>query len=58
VIRSLLGSLNFFTLWTLVLLAIGYRIVARVSIAVSAGTVFTLWLLYVAGKAGFAALFG
>lgn len=58
VIRSLLGSLNFFTLWTLVLLAIGYRIVARVSIAVSAGTVFTLWLFYVAGKAGFAALFG
>jgi hypothetical protein len=58
VIRSLLGSLNFFTLWTLVLLAIGYRIVARVSIAVSAGAVFTLWLLYVAGKAGFAALFG
>jgi hypothetical protein len=57
VIRSLLGSLNFFTLWTLVLLAIGYRIVARVSIAASAGTVFTLWLLYVAGKAGFAALF-
>jgi hypothetical protein len=57
VVQSLLGSLNFFTLWTLVLLAIGYRIVARVSLAASAGTVFTLWLIYVAGKAGFAALF-
>jgi hypothetical protein len=57
VVQSLLGSLNFFTLWTLVLLTIGYRIVARVSTAASAGTVFTLWLLYVAGKAGFAALF-
>ncbi|HKV06579.1 MAG TPA: YIP1 family protein [Thermoanaerobaculia bacterium] len=57
VIRSLLGSLNFFTLWTLALLILGYRIVARVSLAASTGTVITLWLLWVAGKAGFAALF-
>lgn len=57
VIRSLLGSLNFFTLWTLALLILGYRTVARVSLAASSGTVITLWLLWVAGKAGFAALF-
>lgn len=57
VVRSLLGSLNFFTLWTLALLILGYRIVARVSLAASTGTVITLWLLWVAGKAGFAALF-
>lgn len=57
VVRSLLGSLNFFTLWTLALLILGYRIVARVSLAASSGAVITLWLLWVAGKAGFAALF-
>ncbi|HEX6862986.1 MAG TPA: hypothetical protein VF414_09235, partial [Thermoanaerobaculia bacterium] len=56
VVRSLLGSLNFFTLWTLALLILGYRTVARVSLAASTGTVITLWLLWVAGKAGFAAL--
>lgn len=57
VIRSLLGSLNFFTLWTLALLILGYRTVARVSLAASSGAVITLWLLWVAGKAGFVALF-
>jgi hypothetical protein len=57
VIRSLLGSLNFFTLWTLALLILGYRTVARVSLAASSGAVITLWLLWVVGKAGFAALF-
>lgn len=57
VIRSLLGSLNFFTLWTLALLILGYRTVARVSTAAASGAVITLWLLWVAGKAGFAALF-
>ena len=57
VFRSLLGSLNFFTLWTLALVIIGYRIVGRVSLAASSGAVITLWLLWVAGKAGFAALF-
>jgi Yip1 domain len=57
VVRSLLGSLNFFTLWTLALTILGYRIVAKVSLAASTGTVITLWLLWVAGKAGFAALF-
>lgn len=57
VIRSLLGSLNFFTLWTLALLILGYRAVAKVSLAASSGAVITLWLLWVAGKAGWAALF-
>jgi len=57
VFRSLLGSLNFFTLWTLALLILGYRTVARVSLAASSGAVITLWLLWVAGKAGFVALF-
>jgi hypothetical protein len=57
VIRSLLGSLNFFTLWTLALLILGYRTVARVSTAAASGAIIGLWLLWVAGKAGVTALF-
>jgi hypothetical protein len=53
---TLLTSLDLFTLWTLVLLAIGYRIAARVSRATAAVTVVLLWALLVAVGVGFAAL--
>jgi Yip1 domain len=58
VVKSLLGSVDFFTLWVLILLALGYRTVARVSAAAATGTVVVLWLLLVAGKALIALRFG
>ncbi len=55
--RSLLSSLDFFSLWTLLLLIIGYRIAAKVSTAAATTVVVVLWVLYVAAKAGLAGLF-
>lgn len=57
-VLSLMSSLDFFSLWTLVLFIVGYRTVARVSTATAATTVIVPWLLYVGVKAGWAALFG
>jgi Yip1-like protein len=56
-LRSLLSSLDLFSLWSLVLLAVGYAIVGRVSRATAAWTVTALWILYVLCKAGWAAAF-
>lgn len=58
VVRSLLGSIDLFTLWTLALLVIGYRAVAKVSQKTATVAVIVLWLIYVAIKAGWAAAFG
>lgn len=55
VLTSLLGSLDFFTIWTVVLLIIGFRHVARVSTATAATVVLVLWGLLILGKAGFVA---
>jgi hypothetical protein len=55
-LRSLLGSLDLFSLWTLGLLVVGYRETARVSPKAAFGTVLTLWLIYVVGKVALAAL--
>lgn len=52
VARALLQSADFFSVWVVVLLVIGYRATARVSTATSTGVVLTLWLLGVALKAG------
>lgn len=57
-VTSLLGSVDFFSLWVLILLSLGYRIVARVSGTAATGTVVVLWLLWVAGKALIALRFG
>jgi hypothetical protein len=57
VLLSLLASLDLFTVWTLILLTIGYRVVARVSTATAATVAVTLWLLYLAGKLGLTAVF-
>jgi hypothetical protein len=57
VFLALLASLDLFTIWALVLLIIGYRVVARVSTATAAAFVLTLWLLYLAGKLGITAVF-
>jgi hypothetical protein len=56
VLASLLGSLDFFTIWSVVLLILGFRAVARVSTQTSATIVLILWGLWVLGKAGFAAV--
>jgi len=55
---ALLASLDLFALWNVVLLAIGYRIAARVSRGAAWGTVIVLWALLVAIGVGFAALGG
>lgn len=55
VLLALLSSLDIFTCWTLFLLAVGYRVVGRVSSLAAWGTVLALWLLAVAGKMGMAA---
>jgi len=57
VLKAFLNSLDLFSIWAMVLLALGYRIVARVSTAVSAGIVVLLWLIYVGGKLGLVSLF-
>jgi len=57
VTQSLLGSLDLFTIWTLVLLTIGYKAVAKVSTAVASGIIILFWLIYVAGKLALTAAF-
>jgi hypothetical protein len=57
VLASLLGSLDFFTIWSVVLLILGFRTVARVPTRTAATVVLVLWGLWVLGKAGFAAVF-
>ncbi len=56
-LRSLLGSLDVFTIWTLILLAIGYSQVGKMPLRKAGITVFVLWLVcWVGLKAGFSAL--
>ena len=55
--KSLLSSLDFFSLWSILLLIIGYRIAAKVSTAAAATVVVVLWAFYVAVKVGLTALF-
>jgi hypothetical protein len=55
---SLLSSIDVFRLWVLVLLVIGFATVARLKRGTAAAAVVGCWILYVLGKAGWAALFG
>ena len=57
VTEMLLGSVDLFTIWVLVLLTIGYKQVAKVSTAVASGIVILFWLIYVVGKVAIAAAF-
>ncbi len=57
VARSLLSSVDFFSLWTILLLVVGYRIAARISTASAATVVVVLWAIAIAVKVGLAALF-
>ena len=54
--NALLGSVDLFSIWAIILLVIGYRIVAKVSRGAAAGVVLAIWLLGVAVKVGLVAL--
>ncbi len=56
IVQSLLASASFFSVWTVVLLVIGFATVARVSWGRAAGVVIGWWLAWVVMRAGFAAL--
>lgn len=56
-VKSLLSSVDVFSLWTVALLVIGYSAVARTKRSTVAWVVVGLWVLYVVGKTGFTALF-
>lgn len=57
VLKSLLASVDVFSLWTVALLVIGYAAVARTKRSTVAWVVIGLWVLYVLGKTGLTALF-
>lgn len=57
VLRALLARVDFFSLWTLVLLIVGYHVVARVSTKTAAAVVIGLWLVQVAITVGWTAAF-
>jgi hypothetical protein len=56
VLLALLSKLDVFTLWTIVLTAIGFRFAAKVPPRTAAITSGLLWICYVAINVGFAAL--
>ena len=57
-VMALLASLDLFSLWVVVLLIVGFHLVARVSKAAAAGGVLVLWALFILIKVGWASLFG
>lgn len=56
-VHSLLAGIDFFALWSVVLVAVGYRIVARVSIGLAAGVAVVFYLLGLGLRVGMAVLF-
>jgi uncharacterized membrane protein SpoIIM required for sporulation len=58
--RALATSLDIFSIWSVALLAIGYRAAnpRRISMAMSAGIVLGVWLIGVMAKLGLVSLFG
>ncbi len=56
--RALLSSVDFFSIWTVCLLIVGYRAAAKVSTATAATVAVVLWVLYIAFRVGMAGLFG
>ncbi len=61
VIKSLAGSIDVFTIWTLILLTIGFAAIAgsrKITTGKTATMVFGFWVVFVLIKAGWAAVFG
>jgi len=55
-VRSALAGVDFFALWSVVLTAIGYRLVAKVSPAVAWGVVLLVWLVGLGLRVGLTVL--
>lgn len=61
VIKAIAGSLDVFTIWTLILLTIGFAAIAgskKITAGKTASVVFGFWAIYVLIKVGWAAMFG
>jgi hypothetical protein len=56
-VTASLASVEFFSLWSLVLTIIGFQIVSRLSTKAAALTVVVVWLIAVGIRVGWAALF-
>ena len=52
-----LSSIDLFSLWTVALFAVGYRVVGRVSRGQAWGVVIALWVVYVGAKSIWTAIF-
>jgi hypothetical protein len=57
-LKALLSSLDFFSLWSLALFIVGYRLTAKVSTATAVAVPVVLWLLFVGIKVALGGLFG
>ena len=56
-VHSLLASIDLFSFWSLVLFVIGYSAAAKIREGAGGRRDRDLWVLYVLGKAGLAAIF-
>ena len=56
--RTLLASIDVFSIWSVILLSIGFAVVAGVSRAKATVSVVALWIVYILFKVGAAALSG
>jgi hypothetical protein len=56
---SLLGSLDLFSFWTMILMAIGYSATnpKKISVGKAFGSIIAVWFIYVLAKVGIAAAF-
>lgn len=58
VVEVLLASIDLFTIWSVVVLVIGFSVVARLSRGAATALVVGAWVLWIAVKIGLAAVFG
>lgn len=56
VLFSLLSAFDLFTIWTIVLLIIGFAAVSKMKPGTAAGIVISLWVVFIVIRLGFAAL--
>jgi hypothetical protein len=56
VLFALLSAIDIFTIWTVILLIVGFAALSKSSIAKSAGIVIALWIVFIVIKIGIAAL--